>query len=283
MRYLVGLLAVGWLAATFPAGAQTPWPRAKSELYAQVAWQAIPAYTSLFSETSGVDRAIERELNENAIQLFADYGFTERFSAGAALPVRFMRSGAPVPGVQGPGTVAGRLTGIGNPLLWCRYRLLNGTLPLTVTLRAELPVAPVNNQSGLRTGYDAFSLLPMLSTGMGFKRLYWFSYAGYGYRTNGYSAFALTGVEAGLRLSRIYLIGFIESLHSVENGNKPASTFQAATGLYVDRQGYLSPGVKLLYRLPRGLGVFASLATAIRAQNLPKSPGLSAGIFYQPP
>lgn len=275
---LVFLTAV-FLLTTQRAAAQSPWTRSQSGLYAQAAWHFIPSYTTLFSENPDQDRAIDRETSEGTFQLYGEYGITARATAIVALPVRLVQTADesladnPIP--------SGSLTGLGNVSLGLRYRLLGKRMPVSATLRVDLPAADRDEPDGLRTGYPAFAAVPMLSTGMGFGRAYWYAYAGYGFRGGGYSHFALAGAEAGYRVGPVWVAAFSEWQPTLKNGDVEIPFANARTGLFVDRQGYWSIGFKGIAEINRFLGVFLTAAGAFDAENLPKSPGLGAGVFFK--
>ena len=154
--------------------AQSPWTRNKSGLYVQAAWHFIPEYTSLFGPDGSVIE-LERPISENTFELYGEYGLTKRTTVIANLPFRWMRSGDALELNQQPLTQGGYLFAPGNVSLAVRHNFLNKRLLLSGQLRADLPTASFVEELGLRSGYDAATVLPMASVGMGFKQFYWFA------------------------------------------------------------------------------------------------------------
>lgn len=264
------------------ASAQSPWPRSKAGFYVQAAWNFIPAYDEVFEEKNAVTPLLEREIAEHTFQLYGEYGLTRRTTLIAALPVRFLQNGDLIPlNYQMPETSEGQLMGLGNVSVAVRQAFCEGPLRLTGTLRIDLPAEGYDDATGLRTGYDAWTALPLLSTGMGFRRCYWFAYGGYGLRSNDYSHFLNGGAEAGWHLKKLWLIGFSEIVYSLENGNVQPPLRNRLTNLYVNNQGYWSLGLKTIFEFNRFWAITASAAGAGWGQYVPKKPGFGLGLSFK--
>lgn len=276
-RYLLLLLC----PLPFLSAAQSPWTRSKAGFYAQAAWHFIPAYESLFPPPILTSYSLDRELRENTFQLYGEYGITAQTTFTASLPFRFSKAGRFLGNFATPETKEGSWNGLGNVSLAVRRTLLEGNLRLTGSLRVDLPVDRYDDATGLSTGYDAWTFVPMLSTGMGLGRGYWYAYGGYGLRTNDFSHFLDFGVEAGMRVEKIWLIGFSEWLHSLENGHVNMPFHNRLTGLYVNDQGWLSIGLKSVVEINRFWGVVLSAAGAADGQWVPKRPGFSVGTYFK--
>jgi hypothetical protein len=259
--------------------AQSPWTRSRAGIFAQASFQTIPGYQSLFGD-NGESVDLERRLSERAFQLYGEYGLRKKTTLLAVLTVRSLRAGAAnAPAV--PFNKEGALTGLGNISLALRQNLLSGRVPLTATLKVDLPTRRFDDATGLNTGYDALTVLPMLSAGMGFGRLYWFVYGAYGLRTNDYSHFANAGAEVGLQVSKIWIMAFGELVQTFENGDVVHPASQLRTGLFVNNQGYLSVGLKSLIEVNRFWGLSVSAAGAASGQKVPQSPALALGAWFK--
>ena len=262
--------------------AQSPWPRSKAGFYAQAAWHFIPAYEELFSAFDGLDAyPLDRELNENTFQLYGEYGLTRKTTLLASIPVRFLKAGRFLNNFATPETQEGTLTALGNVSLGVRQALIEGNLRLTGSLRIDLPASQYDAATGLSAGYDAWTLQPTLSTGMGFGRAYWFAYAGYGWRSRGFSGVIDAGLEGGVRIKSVWLIGFSQWLHSLKDGDVALPVHNRLTGLYVDRQQWLSIGVKGIVEFNRFWGVVVSAAGAADGEWVPKRPGFGVGAYFK--
>ncbi|MFZ4633433.1 MAG: hypothetical protein ACOYNO_04425 [Saprospiraceae bacterium] len=226
------------------AGAQSPWTRSKAGFYTQLAWHFIPAYESLYAPGGGTS-SLERTLSEQTLQLYGEYGLSNRTTATVSVPFRFLNAGdLTADAAAGVQTEAGHLNGLGNISLAARHRFAIGALDITGALQADFPVDKYNLNSGLSLGYNALTIKPMLSMGQGYAKAYWFTYAGYAYRTNGFSHAFNLGAEGGLHLGRFWAIAFSEWLQPLFNGDVLLSNNNNRTGLYVNNQGYVAVGFK---------------------------------------
>lgn len=275
------LLTVGCLLS---ASAQSPWARSKAGFYAQAAYHAIPAYGTLFGKNGSDDIEMEREVSENTIQFYGEYGLNRKTTLVAALPLVFNRRGDVNPASQlmFAQEDSGSIAGLGNVQLAVRHQFRAGKVALAGTLRVGLPAAAgYEKNTDLRTGYAAFTVLPTVSAGMGLRRAYWFAYGGYGLRTNDYSHLLNVGAEAGWHFKKVWLIGFSELVFSLENGSRRLPTQDVLSGLYVNDQGYWSLGLKAIVEMNRFWGLTASAAGAGWGQYVPKRPGLGLGAYFR--
>lgn len=258
--------------------AQSPWPRSKAGFFAQLSFQTIPAYSSVFGD-GGKSTPLGRSISESALQLYGEYGLSAKTTLVGSLPLRRQQSGETA--AAGWPTAAGSLTGVGNVSLALRHNFSKKDMPFTATLRVDLPTNDNDLETGLRAGYNAFTVLPMLSTGKGYGNVYWFAYAGYGIRTHSYSHFADAGAEVGLRIRRIWLMAFSEWVLPLENGDKDLGVNNQTTRLFVNNQGYGSMGLKTLIGFNRFWGLSAAAAGAAWGRNVPAQPAFSAGVYFK--
>ncbi|MBV6443713.1 MAG: hypothetical protein EPGJADBJ_05498 [Saprospiraceae bacterium] len=274
------LLSLALFAAD--ANAQSPWARSKAGFYAQAAWQFIPAYSTLFGN-NGADNEIVREVSENIFQFYGEYGISRRTTIIAALPLVYNRRGDLNP--EFPNTFgqvdSGSIFGLGNVHIAARHQFVAGKVAFAGALRMGLPAPKHQQNTGLRTGVDALTVLPVLSVGMGLGKTYWFAYGGYGIRTNDYSHFLNAGVEGGIHIGKIWLMAFSEFVGSLENGSRPLPAPDVFTGLYVNDQGWLSIGLKSIVEFNRFWGLNLSAAGAAWGQNVPQQPAFSLGTYFK--
>lgn len=283
MKSIVFLcLPVSILLLPVQAGAQSPWARSKAGFYAQAAWQFIPAYPTLFGEDNG-DKEIVREVSENIFQFYGEYGISRRTTITAALPMVYNRRGDLNP--KFPNTFgqvdSGSIFGLGNVYVAVRHQFISGKVAFAGTLKAGLPASTSQQTTGLRTGVDALTVVPMLSVGMGLGKTYWFAYGGYGIRTNDYSHFLNAGVEGGIHIGKIWLMAFSEFVGSLENGSRSLPAPDVFTGLYVNDQGWLSIGLKSIVEFNRFWGINLSAAGAAWGRNVPQKPAFSLGAYFK--
>jgi hypothetical protein len=269
MRHISHCLLFALFCTPLLMTAQSPWARDKNGGYVQAGYHFIPTYQVLFGENN-TDINLPSEVSERQIQLYGEYGISNRTTVAASLPFVFnsRADGA-------------KLSSLGNSTLALRHQFLRGKIALAGTLRVALPSSAVQAESGLRTGFDALTIQPMVSAGIGFGRAYGFVYGGYGYRTNDFSDVVNAGVEAGVHLWKIWLAGFSEFVGPVQDPANPNTPPDLRTGLYIDQQGWLSVGLKASLEINRFVGITLSGAGAAWAQNVPKSPGIGLGVFVK--
>lgn len=260
------------------ASAQSPWARNKAGFYAQAGFNFIPTYSTLFGR-NGQDITLKYPVSERQLQFYGEYGITAKTTLVLSMPVVFTQRGDDDPNL--PFEETGWLSGIGNYNLALRHQFLRGKIALAGTLRVGFPSDRQYPDAGLRLGYNALTLEPMLSVGKGFRKTYGFLYGSYGYRGINYSHFLRFGGEAGVHLGKFWLIGFSELVYSLENGSLGTPDYQRLTGLYINDQGWWSLGAKAIWQINRFVGINASYAGAAWAQLVPKSPGISAAFFVK--
>ncbi|MCS7036742.1 MAG: hypothetical protein RMJ33_00845 [Saprospiraceae bacterium] len=280
MRYLLSALL--WLLTVASARTQSPWVRAANSGYVQMGYHAIPAYRQLFGR-SGSDLPLVRYVTEQTLQLYGEYGLDARTTAIVSLPWRMHERGRRTPELPLfiSATEDGQISGFGNISLALRRQLSNGPLVLSGALRLDLPSVLNQPNTGLRTGFNAFTVQPSLSVGQSAGRLYWFVYSSLALRTNNCNHYLNTGAEAGLSVGPLWFIAFLDIVLPFESDSRPLQPARTRTGLYENNQGWLSPGGKVLWQVMPRWGIVVSGATALWAQYVPKNPGISAAVFYR--
>jgi len=276
-------LGLAALFLAFSMAAQSPWARNKAGIYAQASYNFIPTYSTLFG-VGGDDIVLDHEVSERQIQVYGEYGLTKKTTLILSIPVVFNERGASNPDstLMFAQEDTGSISGLGNTMFAVRHQFLSGKVALAGTLRMGFPAgATYKPSTDLRTGYDAITIQTMVNVGMGFGKSYGFLYGSYGYRSNNYSHFINFGAEAGIRLGKVWLAGFSDFVYPLENGDRILPGIDVLTGLYVNDQGWLSIGAKAIWEITRFVGITVSGAGAAWAQNVPKSPGVGAGVYFK--
>lgn len=263
--------------------AQSPWVRSKAGFYAQLGFNYIPTYGTLFG-SNGNDIVLDHKVSERQLQLYGEYGVTKKTTLILSLPLVFNERGAsnPASSLMFAQEDTGSIAGLGNTSIALRHQFLNSDFALAGTIRVGFPAgASYMASTDLSTGYDAISIQPIISIGKGFQKSYAFLFGSYGYRGNDYSHFLNFGAEGGLHLGKIWLIGFSELMYSLENGDRPLASFDALTGLNANNQGWLSLGAKAIWEINRFVGLSVSGAGAAWAKNVPKSPAIGVAAYFK--
>ena len=195
--------------------AQSPWVRIKAGFYTQSAWQFIPTYDAIYDQDYSDTRKLDRAITENAIQFYGEYGITRKTMVWAALPYRFLKSGDLATDALPPKVEEGSLSGLGNISLDERQNFTSEKITFSGQLRADLPNNRFDQPTGLRTGFDALTLLATLSIGQGYGKFYWYAYGGLGGRGAWKNQFINAGAEGGVKLGKCWLIVFSELWQNV--------------------------------------------------------------------
>ncbi len=262
--------------------AQSPWTQEQGSGFGQFSLISIPPYNTFFDNMIDGGRVSERRYSEIITQIYAEYGILGKTTLVLDAPFKILSAGelenAPI-----LPTEAGTLAALGNIRLGIRQNILDDGLQLTAQLMAELPTGRYDDATGLRTGFDALTLLPMLSVGGGFGKSYVYGYGGVGFRTNEYSTIWNTGFEAGFNASeQFWAMIFFDVMQSLENGNRIDPPNNLESGFYVNNQSWASLGLKLLYNFNDNIGLsFSTTLSAFAGNQVAESPSLAIGVFTE--
>lgn len=264
------------------ASAQSPWLQQKNTLLAQLSVNVIPNYDQLFIN-SGETYNTERYLNDITLQGWFEYGVSEYTALQLILPVKFLKAGDLVSNdTSTPQTSPGSLQAFGNIALIWKQKLLQKTWILTSQLILEMPTATYQDETGLRSGYDAGSISGILSTGRGFSRFYFYTHLGIGARSNDYSSYYTVGLEGGYQITQaIWVAGVVSVMQSLMDGTRQDPPNNLQTGLYVNDQGFFAWGLKIYGPIiPDKFGYNLSVFSAAAGNFVAKSAPINLGFYY---
>jgi hypothetical protein len=285
-KYLITALFVLNL---FAATAQSPWVVPKKGYYLQFSYNTIPEYKLLFNGSND-DFQTSRNIRDKTVQLYGEYGMTDKFTLTFSVPFKILQSGDLNPGFEKLDAEIPqprKVNALGNIQLSTKYKLLDKKWVAAGQFRLELPAdVSAGNESGLYTGYDAWSFSPIISVGRGWTKFYGFYWLSAIFRTNNYSDYFNSGIEGGWKpLKNGWIIGYAELLHSFQNGSRALPPPEKQFGLYSNNLEYFSYGLKLLYETnvlsDKKLGFIAHAAGSFSGFAVAKSPLLSVGIYLK--
>lgn len=277
MKKIITLLVC--LSAFTALSAQSPWAQAKGGGYAQLAYQIIPEYTDFFTGIDDSTRVSQRPYTDAGIQLYGEYGILNNTTIIVNAPFKMLNSGAADGLALGN---EGSLSKLGNISVAVKQQFLNDPLAIALTLEAELPTGAYDESNGLRTGYDALSIIPKVSVGIGMDKFYAYARGGVAIRNNDYSNHLMVGAEAGYRFfNRLWFMLDADVYNSFEDGTRTDPLINSLSGFYVNDQEWVAFSAKLLFNITPRLGVLGtSTIGIISANNVPMSPHFSGGVFY---
>jgi hypothetical protein len=256
--------------------AQGAWTQKKGEAYTQISFTTINSYNTIFGNP---DYLTEREITDNTLQLYGEYGLSDKTTLILNIPLKLIETGALV-GNGTPISTANSLTSLGNIELGLKHQFYNKKWVIAGQLNVEANTSVFDNPSGIRTGVDAWTFTPTLNFSRSFNGFYVQAFTGVNLRTNNYSHNYKIGGEIGTRpLKNILLIAFIDFVESFENGNIILPTTNQLTALYVNNQEYTGYGLKVLGEITNKFGLNAGFGGAFSGNNVAKSPAITFGIY----
>ncbi|MFV0247704.1 MAG: hypothetical protein ACK5H1_01915 [Tenacibaculum sp.] len=262
--------------------AQSPWTEKKNEMYFQLSFSTIAGYSELFGNPS---YDTERQITDNTLQLYGIYGLSNKTSLFANIPLKMVSSGK-LTTLSNTGSVLTNQeskVAFGNIQLGIKHNFYNNKWLLTAELGIEANTGSFYKESGLRTGYDAWTFTPLISAGRSFNTWYIQAFTGFDVRTNNYSSAFKLGGELGYKaLDWLWVAGFLDGLASLKNGETTQSISNVLTGLYVNDQSYAAFGFKLIGQINNKLGINAAAGGAFAGRNVAKMAAFNLGLYYKP-
>jgi hypothetical protein len=232
--------------------------------------------------------SLNRNVTNNSLQGYVEYGVTDRWMITAIVPVVFTSSTL-LTSRPSSEPIGGNFSGLSNIEIGGTYNFYqkNG-LVLSGKLNTALPTASHQQITGLRTGADALSVEFSVLVGLGKATYFMSAEIGYGYRTNQHSSRTLASFQIGKFFGQSKkLIGIfnVNLILSNKDGkyNDGTSIF---TAVYLNNLSYLAPGIKLGYKLNSKFMVWGNIRGAIPSisqqigGNQELTPGFTLSVSY---
>jgi hypothetical protein len=267
------------LFISIAAFAQSPWPQKKGKAYTQLSFTTIPKYDTLFGASNS---NTERETTDNTLQFYSEYGLTDKTTLLLNIPLKFITTNnltTPIPLIA-PNTTAGSKTALGNITFGVKHNFYKKEWLLSGQLSMAANTGSFDENTGIRTAYDAFTFTPLLLAGRSFGKTYIQSFIGANFSNNNYSSNFKIGAEMGRKITRhIWLIGFLDLVKSFKNGPLILPLTNQLTGLYVNDQEYGSFGLKGIGEFNDKFGITAGFGGAFFGNNVAKQAALTFGVY----
>ena len=276
MKQIAKLLILLVSISTFSQG---PWTQEKGKFYTQFSFSTIPSYDELFGDP---DYNIAGEISDNTFQFYGEYGVSDKTTLIVNLPLKLISHKNLVNQcLIGPCSEhSNKKTAFGNVEIGLKHNFYKKDWLLSGQFSIEANTGSFDTNSGIRTGYDAFTFTPLFLAGKSFGKSYLQTFVGTKIRTNNYSSNFKIGGEYGSKISKnIWLVGFLDIEKSFKNGDIELPDSNLATGLYVNDQEYGVVGIKAIGEFSDNFGVTASLPAAFFGNNVAKQVALSFGIY----
>lgn len=281
MKLLKNSLKILLLLINFSVFSQGPWTQEKGAFYTQLSYITIPNYTDFFGdpdyETSG-------QIWDNTVQFYGEYGLTKQTTLITSIPLKLISIKNDESAILDCDTCSGNFneTALGNIEIGVKHNFYKKQWLLSGQLSIEANTGTYDPISGIRTGYDAYTFTPLFLAGKSFKKSYLQSFIGANIRTNNYSTNFKIGGEYGYKiLPRIWLIGFLDIVKSLENGNITLPAENIYTSFYINNQDYGAYGLKAIAEITKELGLTTGFGGAFFGNNVAKQAALNFGGYYK--
>ena len=276
MRRIIFLLGFLFTTTLFSQGA---WTKSKNEVYTQLSYYSIGGYSGIYGDPGYQS---ERKLTDNTIQLYAEYGASDKTTFIFSLPIKLVKSEDIVDATNFamPLTSEGSETALGNVVLGVKHRLHQGNWVVSGQLNLGLNTGQFFEDSGLRTGFDAYTISPKINVGRSFGKFFAQGSTGVDIRTNGYSSNFVLDLELGAQpFKKFWAIAFLSSSTSFENGDVVLPATNLATALYINDQEFTAYGLKAIYEITDKIGILANYTSALSGNNVPRRAVIGAGLY----
>ena len=273
---LFGLIALHGMS-------QSPWVKGKGNGYAQVSFNMITEYGSLYSNSDN-SIVLPRLVTDKAIQFYGEFGLGSDWQVSAALPYKLLETGEVNPEYS-LGTVdieEGTFGALGNIELAFKKNFINKNFLLSGQLKTELPTSSFDDATGLRSGLDALSIIPSITIGKGWDGTYGYVSVGSGIRSNDYSGDLRVSAELGTQpIDKFWIVLVLDVVSSFENKTPTVEPKQLQSGIYLNNQEYFAYGLKFAYELKNGWGLNLAGYGGTSGNVVAKAPSINFGVYYE--
>ncbi|MCB0737941.1 MAG: hypothetical protein KDC92_10540 [Bacteroidetes bacterium] len=285
LKQVLGLaILIGFTTNVFGGG---PWLEKKGNGYFQIGgnskvWDG--RYQGTYSNT--FYRDLNRKVRESFVSAYAEYGLTSKITLVGELPFRQQSTSNDL--LNGTDSTfstvlpKGSLVGWGNPSLGMKIPLKTDGLKMAAQLRYWFNASSYNATAGLRSDYDAASIMPSIFIGNSGNKHYWSFDAGFLIRGNNYGESIMGNGQYGYSFwENGYLIIDMNYVFTLENGTHDDGT-AVQTATFLDNQGYVSYGLKWYQKLsgPFSFNVAAYSGFAVVNQGTQPG-GIFGGFAYE--
>ncbi|MFK7748904.1 MAG: transporter [Kordia sp.] len=257
--------------------AQSPWTQEKGKFYTQLSFTTISNYDEVFGDP---DYQIDRETTDNTLQLYGEYGITNKTTLLVNVPIKLIKTGDAISGTGF--AAADSQTAFGNVSVGLRHQFYTKKWIVSGQLNVEANTGTFEAASGIRTGQDAWSFTPTVNIGRSFEKFYVQAFTGIDLRTNDYSNNFKIGGEIGTKVhSKIWLIGFVDIVNSFNDGDVNLPFRNIGTALYVNNQEYSAFGLKAVGEINNSFGGILSFGGAFSGNNVAKQAAVTVGLYHK--
>lgn len=276
------LFFIFFLNSTNLLFSQSAWVKDKGQGYVQFAYNSIPSYNRIFNQ-NGDDIFTSRNISDQTIQLYVEYGLTDKLTLITIVPFKRLTAKKEVIETTFPLSIdAEELNSFGNISIGLRHKIPNKKYALTTQFQIDLPTSKFDVSTGLNSGIDAYSFIPTFSFGNGNSKFFFQCSLGFVLRTNNYSNAFIFNLEGGKKyFNQLWVIPFINIFDSFADGDVVNTVQNLETMLNVDSAQYGGFGLKLIEEINPKIGITAAVGGAFFAHLEAKQLSFNLGVYYK--
>jgi hypothetical protein len=259
------------------------WTLPKNSVYTNIGWTGY-TYSDKFDETGEI-QPLSFDVTDNTIQLFAQYGITDKLTLQTSIPFKiisktdYVAFGLP----PEPTSLYYSLDTIkyfGNIELGGIYKIFDGKPMVSVSLMASLNSTDRNYISGLQTGFNSNAIKPGAGVMWSFNKAWLQYYLGAEIRDNNYAMALISNLEYGFKFGDGFYLAAQAYMRFPEPGENDCDCTTTLTAMYNSNQTYMGLGLKGGYSY-KAFGINAGLNTAFFAKNAPAQIAPSISLQYK--
>jgi hypothetical protein len=217
------------------------------------------------------------------LQIYVEFGLTDKTTLIANIPLKLIsHKDISIICVNGPcNNLENNKTALGNIELGIKHNFYNKKWLISGQLNIEANTSFFDANSGIKTGYDAWTVTPLLAIGRGYNNWYLQGFTGLNFRTNNFSSNFKFGGEIGYKpLQKIWLIANLDISQSFKNGVVLLPKSNLSTGLYINDQEYVAFGLKAIREITKTFGLSAGIGGPFSGNNVAKKGVLNIGLYH---
>ena len=264
MKKISFTFLIAILFLSFNSQAQQAWTQKKGSGYFQVGSSFYKYLTVYGADAETVN--IARSITENTLSLYGEYGLSSKLTATVSVPLHFISSDELNAEWEGFLPEEGKLTALGNINLALTYQWYkNDGKVLAAKIAASLNTASFDEMTGLKSGYQAIGITPIILAGIGKDNFFASAEVGLNYLSNDYLPRFLFNAQIGKPFGKSKrLIGIFGITSSTSLGeatieeNLKINGNSSYTWLYQNEQTYYAINLKLGYKFSKKWSIWLS-------------------------
>jgi hypothetical protein len=226
-------------------------------------------------------------VSDKTLQLFAQYGLTDKLTLQAVVPYKMMESDLIGPifdnhlaYFQNQFPEDGKLSYFGNIEVGAIYKLYDKKPVISASLMMSFNSTDRNYLYALQTGFNSASIRPGVGAGWSFQKSWLQFYLAGDIRNNNYADAILSNLEYGFKLGEHFYLAANAYLRQPAPDGADCDCSTLATAVYNSNLKYYGMGFKGGFSIKQ-FGINASINTAFYAENAPAMAVPAVGIQYK--